>query len=56
MEKVSTKRTKCPECGNYMTVSLHNNGSESGKCPVCKSVIYKKQPRPKEKIIKIVTL
>ncbi|MGN0961382.1 MAG: hypothetical protein ACI4PF_04195 [Christensenellales bacterium] len=50
-----TKRAKCLQCGNYMTIYINDNGSESGKCPSCKAVIYSRQRTLNEKIIKITT-
>lgn len=48
------KRMKCPDCLNYMTATVHSNGNISGRCPVCKSMIFSKEPSEKERLIRIV--
>ena len=44
----------CPECLNYMKVKRAENGSYSGKCPVCKASVFSKKHSDRERHIKIV--
>ena len=53
-EKKKTKKIRCPECLNYMQVTICKNGANTGKCQICKSVISCKQCSSKEKRIKII--
>ena len=52
----TTKETtiRCPECLNYMKVKRAENGSYSGKCPVCKASVFSKNHSDRERHIKIV--
>lgn len=52
MSKV--KRIKCPDCLNYMTVTINDNGEAKGCCKKCNAVIIAKQPSEKERLIRIV--
>ncbi len=52
MSKV--KRIKCPDCLNYMTVTVNDNGEAKGCCKKCNAVIIAKQPSEKERLIRIV--
>lgn len=52
MSKV--KRIKCPDCQNYMTVTVHANGDAKGCCKKCNSIIIARQPSENERLIKIV--
>lgn len=47
-------RIKCPECSNYINAVSQPNGTITGKCPVCKSVVSCKQCSSKEKRIRII--
>ena len=47
-------KMKCPECLNILNAIKHENGSISGKCPVCKIVFFSKQHSPKERLIRII--
>lgn len=44
----------CPECLNYMKVKRAENGSYSGKCPVCKASVFSKKHSDRERHIKII--
>lgn len=48
------KRIRCLHCSNFMTVRVYEDGSSSGKCPVCKSLIFSKQHSPKEEHYRVV--
>ena len=48
------KRIKCPECLNYVTVTIGENSETKGCCKKCNSVIIAKQSSEKERIIRIV--
>lgn len=52
MNKV--KRIKCPDCQNYMTVNINENGDAKGHCNKCNSVIITRSPSAKETVIKIL--
>jgi len=52
---VLQKTIRCPSCSNYMKVDIHNNNSWSGQCKVCKAVVYGKQHRPRETLIKVIS-
>ncbi len=52
MSKV--KRIKCPDCLNYMTVTVGDNGEAKGRCKKCNAVIITRQPSEKERLIRIV--
>ena len=54
MEKV--KCVKCPDCLNYMTVTVKAHGVLKGHCKKCNAVITSKQPTAKERLIHIVKL
>lgn len=56
MNKSSSKkiRIRCPECTNFMQATISANGSASGQCPTCKSVIVTNQHSVKEKHIRII--
>ena len=47
-------RFRCPECSNFMQATKSANGSASGQCPTCKSVVVTKQHSAKEKHIRII--
>ncbi len=49
---IATRR--CPECLNHMRVTVMNNGTYSGKCPVCHSSVFSKKYSDRERHIKIV--
>lgn len=51
MSKV--KRIKCPDCQNYMTVTVQN-GEAKGRCKKCNAFIIARQPSENERLIKIV--
>ncbi len=46
-------KIKCPECNHYIFGTLRNDGSITSNCPNCKSVVYSKERKGKEKLIKI---
>jgi uncharacterized paraquat-inducible protein A len=52
--KKKTRRIKCPDCLNIVTVSIDENGEEKGYCKKCNTVIMGKQPSEKEKVIRII--
>lgn len=52
MSKV--KRIKCPDCLNYMTVTISANGDAKGFCKKCNSTIIARQSSEKERLIRIV--
>lgn len=52
MEKV--KRVKCPDCLNYMMVSINAHGVSKGHCKKCNSIITSRQPSANERLIRIV--
>ena len=52
MSKV--KRIKCPDCLNYMTVTINDNGDAKGHCKKCNAVIIEKKPSETERLIRIV--
>ncbi len=54
MESYVTKRIRCPECLNYMTVTEQDNGCLQGTCAVCHSRISRKRHSKKETVIKII--
>ena len=56
MNKSSSKkvRIRCPECTNFMQGTVSANGSVTGQCPTCKSVIVSKQHSLKERHIRII--
>lgn len=47
-------RIKCPECSNYINCVIKHNGTITGKCSICKSVISCKQCSAKEKHITVI--
>lgn len=51
-----TMKIRCPQCLNYMIVTLHNEGSFSGNCKACKSRIFSKQHTRDIRHIKIVRM
>jgi ribosomal protein S27E len=53
MEK-KTRRIKCPDCLNIVTVTIDESGELKGFCRKCNAVIMGKQPSAKEKLIRIV--
>jgi len=53
-KKCKTITIKCPECLNFMTAYLQENGGLKGNCSVCKSTIFSKQHSDNEKLIRIV--
>lgn len=52
--KRQVKRIKCPDCLNYVTVTIGENSEAKGCCKKCNSVIIAKQSSEKERIIRIV--
>lgn len=52
MSKV--KRIKCPDCLNYMEVTINTDGEAKGFCKKCNSVIIARQPSENERLIRIV--
>lgn len=49
------KRVKCLACLNYMLVTVQEDGSTRGQCPVCKTIIVSRQHSPKEQHIKLIS-
>lgn len=47
-------RILCPECSNYINGIVNTNGSITGQCKICKSIIVTKQCSPKEKRIRVI--
>lgn len=47
-------RIKCPECSNYISCVVKPNGTVTGKCSICKSVVSCKQCSTKEKRITVI--
>ena len=45
---------KCPECLNFMTAYIHDNGGLKGNCSVCKATVFTKQHSDNEKLIRII--
>lgn len=54
LEKQS--RIICPECSNYITGRIQDNGIICGECPVCKSVVSSRQCSTKVKQIKVIKI
>lgn len=52
--QTKTKNIRCPNCTNKMIANEHTNGALSGKCNVCKAIIYSKQHSSKERLIRII--
>lgn len=50
----TTQKTRCPECSNYVSVKVHDNGATSGTCPICKATFYSKWHSPKERLIRVI--
>ncbi len=48
------KRIKCPDCLNYMTVTVGDDSQVKGCCNKCNAVIIAKQTSERERIIRIV--
>lgn len=48
------KSERCPQCGNYVKVGLHQNGAYMGQCRVCHAAIQIRRPSPREMLIKII--
>lgn len=48
------RRIKCPDCLNYMTVTVHENGEAKGFCKKCNSTIIARRASEKERLIRIV--
>ena len=51
--KDNTLTIKCPECFNFMSAVIHDNGNRTGKCEKCNSTIIEKRHSNK-KLIKIL--
>ena len=49
-----TKVVKCPECSNYMRVTIGDNGETKGLCKKCNSYITVKNHSVRERLIRIV--
>lgn len=47
------KRIKCPDCLNYMTVTIGANSEAKGCCGKCNAVVIARQPSEKERLIRI---
>ena len=52
-DRKTKPKIRCPECSNYIEVTTLENGTQVGKCPVCKVVISQKQISQKEKTIRV---
>ena len=52
MEKV--RCVKCPECLNYIKVTVNAQGDTKGHCKKCNAIIMSRQPSAKERLIRIV--
>ena len=49
----TVKRIKCPDCQNYMMVTVRN-GEAKGFCGKCNAVIIARQASERERLIRIV--
>ncbi|MBR4003859.1 MAG: hypothetical protein IKI95_07430 [Clostridia bacterium] len=53
MEKAKRVKVCCPECSKYFMASLLEDGSIRKQCPNCKVIVYIKERKGNEKLIKL---
>lgn len=46
-------RYRCPCCSNYLSAREKHDGFQTGVCPVCHSIVSRKQINSKTTVIKV---